>query len=130
MAVTTVFQSGQLAKDLKHNFISLVPKKDKPQNISNYCPISYANVLYEIISKIICSRIKDFLPYLIVKNQSAFVPNRSIGENILLAHELVHDFKKKGRPKMCVKIDFQKAYDMANKELFATCFSKWVFQFL
>lgn len=47
--------------------------------------------------KIICFRIKPFLPLLIAKNQSTFIPNRNIGENLLFAHEFVRDFKKKSQ---------------------------------
>jgi hypothetical protein len=96
---------GKLPYGLNHNFITLVPKREKPRTISDYRPISYVNFLYKIISIIIYSRIKHLLPYLIAENQSAFVPDRNIGENILLAHELVWDFKKKGKPKMCINID-------------------------
>lgn len=43
----------------------------------------------------------------------AFVPNRWINENVVLAQEIVHHFehtrKKKGF--VGVKLDFQKAYD-------------------
>lgn len=99
-ATTLAFRTGHLAKVLNHNFISLIPKKEKPQNISDYRPMSCANVLYKIISKIICSRIKHFLSYLIADNQSAFIPFKNIGENILLAHELVRDLKKKDKKKI------------------------------
>lgn len=115
-AITSAFQEGKIARGLDHNFISLIPKKYKPQSTTDYHPISCANVLYKIISKIICFRIEDFLPYLIAENQSAFVPRRNIGENVLLPHKVVQDFKKKGNPKMCVKIDLQKAYDMVNRK--------------
>lgn len=35
----------------------------------------------------------------------------------MLAHDLIRDFKKIGRPKMCIKIDLHKAYDMINRDL-------------
>lgn len=45
--------------------------------------------------------------------QAAFVPNRSISENVVLAQEIVHSFKnmKRKRGYVGVKIDFNKAYD-------------------
>jgi len=60
-----------------------------------------------------------FLPFLIAKNQFAFALGRDIGENISLAHELIKDFKKTGKLKMCIKIDLHNAYDMINWEF--TC---------
>lgn len=35
-AITSVFQSGRLPHGLNHNFIILVPEKDKLHNISDY----------------------------------------------------------------------------------------------
>ena len=45
--------------------------------------------------------------------QVAFVPNRWINENIVLAREIVHSFKHTGKKKgfLGIKLDFQKAYD-------------------
>ena len=44
--------------------------------------------------------------------QVAFVPNRWINENVVLAHEIVHSFKYTGKKKgfLGIKLDFQKAY--------------------
>jgi hypothetical protein len=45
-------------------------------------------------------------------NQGAFIPNRSIVENILLAQELVCDYHKvKGKPRCTLKVNLMKAYD-------------------
>lgn len=43
----------------------------------------------------------------------AFVPNRWINENVVLAQEIVHRFKHTRKKKgfVDVKLDFQKAYD-------------------
>ena len=45
--------------------------------------------------------------------QVAFMPNRWINENVVLAHEIVHSFKYTGKKKgfLGIKLDFQKAYD-------------------
>ena len=45
--------------------------------------------------------------------QVAFVPNRWINENVVLAHEIAHSFKytRKKKGFLGIKLDFQKAYD-------------------
>ncbi|GJY92842.1 hypothetical protein Tco_0508624 [Tanacetum coccineum] len=43
-------------------------------------------------SKIIANRIKESLKVLVSSNQSAFVPGRSIANNILLTQELMHNY--------------------------------------
>ncbi|GJV17171.1 putative RNA-directed DNA polymerase [Tanacetum coccineum] len=62
--------------------------------------------------KIIANRIKESLKTLISPNQSAFVPGRSIADNILLTQELMHNYHlDRGVPKCAFKVDIQKAYD-------------------
>ncbi|CAH1440394.1 unnamed protein product [Lactuca virosa] len=62
--------------------------------------------------KIIVNRIRNSLGDIVSKNQSAFIPGRSIVDNILLAQELMVGYKnKRGVPKCTIKIDIQKAYD-------------------
>ncbi|GJT71168.1 putative RNA-directed DNA polymerase, eukaryota, reverse transcriptase zinc-binding domain protein [Tanacetum coccineum] len=49
---------------------------------------------------------------LISPNQSAFVPDRRISDNILLTQELMHNYHlDRGSPRCAFKIDIQKAYD-------------------
>ncbi|GKC03934.1 RNA-directed DNA polymerase, eukaryota, reverse transcriptase zinc-binding domain protein [Tanacetum coccineum] len=48
-------------------------------------------------------------------NQSAFVPNRYIQDNILLSQELLKGYDRKDGPNIvAMKIDIQKAYDTVN----------------
>nr|GEW49242.1 hypothetical protein [Tanacetum cinerariifolium] len=45
-------------------------------------------------------------------NQSAFVPGRSISDNVLLTHELMHNYHlDQGMARCAFKVDIQKAYD-------------------
>jgi hypothetical protein len=59
------------------------------------------------------NRFKQILHHFISPNQSAFVPSRTIQDNSILAHELLHSLKsKKGRGDlMAIKIDMEKAFD-------------------
>uniref|UniRef100_A0A2N9ET81 Reverse transcriptase domain-containing protein n=2 Tax=Fagus sylvatica TaxID=28930 RepID=A0A2N9ET81_FAGSY len=59
------------------------------------------------------SRLRPLLGKLIDPAQTAFVPNRWITENVVLAQEIVHSFKhmKKKRGFLGMKLDFNKAYD-------------------
>ena len=80
--------------------------------MKNYRPISFCNVLYKVISKIIANRLKWTLPEFISLNQSAFVKDRLLLENLLLATELVKDYHKKSISRRCaIKIDISKAFD-------------------
>ena len=59
-------------------------------------------------------RLKPFLNQLISPQQSAFVPGRSIFDNIVIAHECMFNLKKKKRLRVgdvVMKLDMYKAYD-------------------
>jgi len=92
--------------------LALIPKKMEAKEIKDYRPISCCNVLYKVISKIIANRLKRVLPQFIAGNQSAFIKDRLLIENLLLATELVKDYHKDSVSERCaIKIDISKAFD-------------------
>ncbi|XP_021807878.1 uncharacterized protein LOC110751684 [Prunus avium] len=101
-------------QDVNHTNIALIPKVDSLETVNHYRPISLCNVSYKVITKILVNRLKPILSNCISKNQGAFAPGRSIFDNILIAHELFHDFKRKkgARGAMAIKLDLEKAYDL------------------
>ena len=66
------------------------PKIEKPTKMMELRPISLCNVGYKIISKVLCQRLKTYLPSIISETQSAFVAGRLISDNIRIAHEMFH----------------------------------------
>nr|GEX40628.1 RNA-directed DNA polymerase, eukaryota, reverse transcriptase zinc-binding domain protein [Tanacetum cinerariifolium] len=60
-------------------------------------------------------RMKKVLYKIVSKNQSAFIPGRSITDNILLTQELLKGYgSKRGKQRCTFKIDIMKAYDTVN----------------
>ncbi|GKD51727.1 RNA-directed DNA polymerase, eukaryota, reverse transcriptase zinc-binding domain protein [Tanacetum coccineum] len=69
----------------------------------------------DICSAILTERMKKCLGRLVSQNQSAFIPNRQIQENILISQELLKGHDREDGPKrVALKIDLQKAYDTVN----------------
>lgn len=97
---------------LKATFIVLVPQSENAASPDKLRPISLTNELYKIISRLLVNRLKPIIAKLVGPMQLAFIPGRSIADNILVAQDLIHNFHlSRGCPRMCSKIDLAKAYD-------------------
>ena len=92
----------------------LTPKINNPEKVTDYKPISLCNVAYKIASKMVAKRMKVVLQDIINENQSEFVVERLIIDNVLVAHELMNHINKKKKGKwgeMAIKLDMSKAYN-------------------
>ena len=113
-AVLSMLTSGHFLHKMNYTYIVLIPKKNDPRCVSNYRPISLANIVSRIVSKVLANRLKLILPNVISDSQSAFVPNRLIIDNTIVAFEILHRMRNKRSGKkgsMAVKLDISKAYD-------------------
>lgn len=111
-AIKAFFIKGFLPKGVNSTILALIPKKESSTEMKDFRPISCCNVLYKVISKILANRLKELLPRFIAQNQSAFVKERLLMENVLLATELVKDYHKASvTPRCALKIDISKAFD-------------------
>ncbi|KAK4384366.1 hypothetical protein Sango_3068700 [Sesamum angolense] len=82
-AILEFFTTGRLLKQVNTTMLALIPK-----------------------------RLRLVLDAMISPSQNAFVPGRSIGDNILLAQEMFTGYNRQGLPKRCaLKVDLRKAYD-------------------
>ncbi|KAL0290467.1 UNVERIFIED_CONTAM: hypothetical protein Sradi_7049900 [Sesamum radiatum] len=121
-AVTEFFVSGRLLKQLNATLLVLLPKVQLPVRVSEFRPIACCNVLYKAITKIIVRRMQQVLHLLIDYSQNAFVPGRSIADNILLAQELLVGYNQVKLPQRCtIKVDIQKAYDSVQWDFILEC---------
>jgi len=104
------FKNGHLLRQINHTFIALIPKRDNSSETQHFRPISLCNTVYKTVSKILVNRVRPLLDKLVFPVQSAFVLGRSINENILLTHEIMHKFRKvKGKQAwVALKLDMEK----------------------
>ena len=84
LAVQSFFIKVFLPKCINSTILALIQKK-KAKEMKDYRPISCCNVIYKVISKILANRLKGIMPKFITWNQSAFVKDRLLMENLLLA---------------------------------------------
>ena len=121
---------GTMVNGLNNANICLIPKKEKPNEMSQFRPINLRNVRYKIISKVLCQRLKKILPDRISETQSAFVAGRQITYNVLIAQEIFHALRTNsgGRDKrMAIKTDMSKVYDRLEWEFISAVMKKMGF---
>ena len=113
-AILMYLNTGTFPSPLGHSFITLIPKVKNPEYISQYQPISLSNVLYRVYSKVLANRLKKMLPNIVSEHQSAFMTDRLISDNIMVAFETLHYMRNHSIGStgfMALKLDMSKAYD-------------------
>ncbi|WOL04983.1 hypothetical protein Cni_G13706 [Canna indica] len=108
------FRNRRILKSINHTHIAMISKVKSPQEMTDIRPITLSNFTYNIFSKILVHRVQPIMDLLISDNQSAFIKNRRIFDNIPLSHELNHYLQSKQYSRsheMAVKLDMSKAFD-------------------
>ncbi|EOY20267.1 Uncharacterized protein TCM_045622 [Theobroma cacao] len=111
-AVLDFFKGSSLPRGVTSTTLVLLPKMPNACQWSDFRPISLCTVLNKIVTKLLANRLAKLLPSIISENQSAFVNDRLISDNILLAQELIGKIDGKSRGgNVVLKLDMAKAYD-------------------
>lgn len=79
---------------LNEGLTSMIPKSDILINIRNFRPIAVLTSTYKIMAKTLVNILQPILPKVILPTQTAFVKERSILDNIVLATEAIHQRKR------------------------------------
>lgn len=93
------FGSRRMLRSLNLVIPTLIPKKDAPERLDDYRPISYLGVTYKIFTKLLATRLMGVLSGLVSPNQTAFIKGRRISDAITLAQEFVQSYNFKSTSK-------------------------------
>lgn len=88
-AVHNFFDKCKLLREVNTTNIALIPKTSHPSSMSSFRSISWSNVVYKCISKILATRLVTILPNIISTNQATFLLGHCILDNILLPQVLL-----------------------------------------
>ncbi|CAN1157596.1 Putative ribonuclease H protein At1g65750 [Linum perenne] len=115
--ISDFFKSASMKHGWNDTHIAMIPKVPNPTSMSQFRPISCCNFRYKVISKVMATRLKKWIPMLVSEMQAAFTGGRVIQDNVVIVHEVLHQFKirKKGNQfDMMLKLDMEKAYDLVD----------------
>lgn len=106
------FTSGVYPSALKHISITPIPKVEEPVHTSQFRPISSANFLSKIISKITCGQMNEYLEGngILTEHQSGFRHKHSCTTAILRLTEDLHKSIAGGKCLILVLLDFANAF--------------------
>jgi retron-type reverse transcriptase len=99
---------------LNHAFVVLIPKKENPQRVSDFRPISLIHSFAKIVSKLLATRLGPKMESLISANQTTFIKRRTIHDNFMYVQEVIKDLHKKKIPALFIKLDISKVFDSVN----------------
>ncbi|XP_074291012.1 uncharacterized protein LOC141617752 [Silene latifolia] len=94
LALLRFLNSGVMLKEWNNTHIILIPKVEKPEQISQYRLISLCNVIYRLASKCLANRLKLVISSIVSESQQAFVPSRLMSDSCVITHEIMHYLNK------------------------------------
>ena len=113
MYMYSKYEAGMLSRTAKRGVISLLPKGNKdPLFLKNWRPLTLLNVDYKILAKIMATKLKPLLENKLIGNQqTGFMKNRNITDNIKKTMDVVAYSNLKKKRYVIMTIDFEKCFD-------------------
>ncbi len=109
--------NGVLPQSHLDSIITLLPKEGKDtRDIKNWRPITLANCDSKIITKALANRVSVVLESIIEKSQTAYIPGRSVMDNIR-SNFLIRSYcKRKNLDSLLISLDAKKAFDSVSHD--------------
>jgi len=112
VCLNEAYEKQELTISQRRDIITLLPKEDGSLlDLHNWRPITLLNIDSKVAAKATAKRIEAVLPNLIHPDQTGFVKDRYIGENIRLISDLLDLTNKHQIPGILIALDFRKAFD-------------------
>ena len=129
------YDRGMLSDSQKKSVITLIFKSGDLADLSNYRPISVTNIDYKILAMVLANRLQNVIGSLINTDQSAYLKNRLMANNIRLVNDIIELFDRNDNSGMLLSIDFRKAFDTVEHSFlfkilewygFGNSFIRWI----
>ena len=119
---------NKMADSHRESVITILPKDGKDlSDIKNWRPITLTNCDAKILTKALSNRISPILDTIIDPSQTAYIPGRSVMDNIR-ANRFVKNYCKTNKiDAVLASLDARKAFDSVNHEYIDTVLEKYGF---
>ena len=105
---------GSWQRGSNASFLCLIPKLENPQQLGEFRPISLVGCLYKIISKALSLRLKMVIGKIIDARQLTFLEGKGLLDSVLVANEVLEEYKRKRKSCVFFKVNYEKAYESVN----------------
>ena len=112
---TAIATTGDLPPGFHDGLITILFKSGDRTNPADYRPITLLGTDYRLYALILARRLSPCLPHVVDPEQTAFVPGRLVGDNVMALQLLPHLLRRQGRWALLVFCDFRKAFDTCDR---------------
>ena len=130
------YNTGELSIEQRCGILNIIPKKEKDiRHLKNWLPISLLNTDYKILTKLLSLRLQNVISTIVAPDQTGYIKNRCIGENIRTVVDSIDFLKEHNKPGILLQLDFEKAFDSVSWKFlqithmhfgFGENFRKWI----
>ena len=106
------FDTKTLPPTIQEALITLICKPEKdPELAGSYRPISLLSVESKVYAKAIATRLEDYLPFLVHKDQTGFIKNRVSMNNLRRLFYIITQTESLSGSPVIASLDAEKAFD-------------------
>ena len=130
MAVMEVFRGDRFQMEsLNRVYLVLTPKTAGANHIGDFRPMSFSNSIYLIVAKVLANYLRRVLESSISPLQSAFLPSSQMMDSVVLAQEIVANWRWSGTAGFMWKVDLQRPMTSSTRSSYGTSYddvvSRW-----
>uniref|UniRef100_A0A803TCQ4 Reverse transcriptase domain-containing protein n=1 Tax=Anolis carolinensis TaxID=28377 RepID=A0A803TCQ4_ANOCA len=115
-----VMENKEVPDSWRYATVTVIPKEGQdPKNVKSYRPISLLNSDYKIFTNILAERMKIFLMEWIGEEQTGFLPQRQMRDNVREIINIIEHYECIKKEELALlTIDMEKAFDNLNWDFF------------